>query len=93
MMDSKVSLSLIFPDSLSMASITISYVRILPLAKISSYVKPDPALRILCLVESRAHYSVKPILPLSGKAHNYSIYAPHSVDNFSKSPLFNMTRA
>lgn len=88
MMASKVSLSLLFHDSLSMASITISYVRILPLAKISSYVKPDPALRILHLVESEAHYSVKSTLPLSGKAHNYSVYAPHSVDNFSKSPLF-----
>lgn len=92
MMDSKVSLSLKSHDSLSMASINIACVRILPLAKISSCVKPDPALRILC-VDSRAHYSVKPILPLSGKAYNYSVYAPHRVGNFSSLSCSNVTRA
>lgn len=45
-------------------------------------------IQLWCLVESRAHCSVKPIFSLSGEAHNYSVYAPHSVYNFSKSPLF-----
>lgn len=71
---------------LSMASITILYARILPLAKISSYVKPDPALRI-------AHCRMKAVLPLSGKAHTYSVYAPHSVGNFFNLHCSNMTRA
>lgn len=71
-MNSKVSLNLLFHYSVSMASITISHARILPLAKISSYVKPDPVLRILCLIESRARHSVKVIHPLSGKTMCFS---------------------
>lgn len=91
-MNSKVPFSLTFHNSLSITSIMISHARILPLAKISSYVKPDPALEILYLVESRTHCRGKAILLLAGKAHNYLVYAPHSVSNFFSLNCSDLTR-